>query len=364
MATYPTYDPTPLADGISTPEWDWLNDEANHLPLLNRAIQGQWASGSTFKLFTGYAALESGLMAPDTPFSDSGAYHIPGCGNHPKCTRINAGGAAHGRITISQALTVSSDVFFYNIGAQFWLHGDQFGGEEAMQQYIAPWGIGQKTGIPLANESAGRLPTPQWLREYCTRVACEAGADEWRAGDSVNLAVGQGSLTLTPLQLANGYATFANGGRRYQPQIAIRIEPPGDAAAINVDPVVAGEVDLPAEIREPMLDGFIGVTQRGTAARAFAGFDNQNWPVAGKTGTAQVDNKADTALFAAFGPAYDPHYAISVIMEESGFGGSNAAPVARALFDAVSGAVPLQPAPPGGVFSDEGGLTEAGGAYD
>jgi penicillin-binding protein 2 len=365
MASYPTYDPNTFVDGIDASEWAYLTDPANHYPLNNWAIQGQWASGSTFKLFTGYAALQSGLLSADTVFYDSGGYQIPGCRGDPHCFRSNAGGAAYGRLTIPRALTISSDAFFYNVGAQFWLQRDRLGGDDGIQQYIRGWGIGSPTGIPLADELSGRLPTPQWKHDYCASLDDATCDDVWRTGDNVNLAVGQGDVLVTPLQLANGYATFANGGTRFQPQIAIRIEPPGEADPVAVDPVVAGQVDLPPEVREPILEGLIGVTQSGTAARAFSGFDHQNWTVAGKTGTAQVDNKADTAVFASFGPVQDPRYAISVFMGESGFGGTNAAPVARALFDALSGAAPLAPAPLGGQpAADIGGLVSGGSTYD
>jgi penicillin-binding protein 2 len=363
LASYPTYDPVPLADGIDNEEWAYLNDPANHYPLNNWAIQGQWSPGSTMKLFTAYAALKSGLRAADTVFYDRGGYSIPGCSGDPHCFRSNAGGAAYGRITLPEALTVSSDAYFYEVGAQFWLQRERFGGEDAMQQYMGEWGLGADTGVPLTEERPGRLPTPQWYRNYREQ---QGKHEDWTAGHSVNLAIGQGDMVLTPLQLANGYATFANGGTRYQPQVVLRIEPPGrDAAPIPVDPVVVQQIDLPAEIRDPMLEGFVGVTQRGTAARAFSGFDHENWPVAGKTGTAQVDGKADTAVFAAFGPATAPQYAISVFMEESGFGGTNAAPVARALFDSLSGAAPLPEAPLGGLPTEpESGLTDGGSTYD
>ncbi len=361
LASYPTYDPTPFVDGITAAEWAWLTDPSNHLPLNNWAVQGQWAPGSTFKLFTSYAALQSGLMAPDTVFYDQGGYQIPGCTGDRFCFRRNAGGAAYGRLTIPRAITVSSDAYFYNVGAQFWLQQERLGGDAGMQQYIQGWGIGADTGIPIP-EADGNLPTPQWKRDYCGRLGCD---DVWRTGDNVNLAIGQGDLVVTPLQLAYGYATFANGGTRYEPQIAIRIEPPGDAPPVEVQPVVGGQVDLPPHVREPILEGLVGVTQSGTASRAFAGFDHQGWAVAGKTGTAQVDGKADTAVFAAFGPVAAPQYSIAVFMEESGFGGSNAAPVARALFDALSGAAPLAPAPLGGVpAAPTGDLADVGGAYD
>jgi penicillin-binding protein 2 len=363
MASYPTYDPEPFVDGIDQQEWAYLNDPANNYPLNNYAIQGQWATGSTFKLFTAYAALHSGLMAADTVFNDSGGYQIPGC-TGARCYRSNAGGAAYGSITIPQALTVSSDAYFYNVGAQFWLQRDRLGGDDGMQNYIRHFGIGEETGIPLDEELAGRLPTAQWRREYCEATDCNDPV--WRAGDNVNLAVGQGDLIVTPLQLANGYATFANGGTRYTPQIAASIDPPGDdTAAVAVGSHVAEQVDLPPQIRQPIYDGLVGVTQSGTAASAFSGFNHQFYPVAGKTGTAQVDGRADTALFAAFGPAPAPQYAISVVMEQAGFGGRAAAPVARALFDVLSGAVPKPAAPLGGrPAAPVADQAQVGGAYD
>jgi penicillin-binding protein 2 len=360
MASYPTFDVSAFADGIDKAEWAYLQDPAHDFPLNNWAIQGQWASGSTFKLFTGYAALKSGLMSGDTVFFDSGGYQIPGCSG-AKCFRSNAGGHANGAITISRALTVSSDAYFYNVGAQFFLQQERFGGEEAMQKYISEFGIGQKTGIPLGEEVSGRLPTPEWRRQYCTRLDCDT---KWRTGDNVNLAVGQGDMVLTPLQLANGYSTFANGGTRYQPQIALKIDPPGPAPAVPVKPKVVARVDLPPSVRQPLLDGLSQVPISGTAARPFSGFNFTGYPIAGKTGTAQVQGKADTSVFSAFGPLTGPKYEAVALLEESGFGASAAAPVVRSLFDVFSGAAPLPPAPPGGVGEAIGALPAGGGSYD
>jgi penicillin-binding protein 2 len=302
-------------------------------------------------------------MAPDTVFYDSGGYQIPGC-TGARCYRRNAGSASYGSIRIPEALTVSSDAYFYNVGAQFWLQRDHLGGDAGMQQYIGGWGIGEETTIPLSGEASGRLPDPRWRRDFCEKTDCND--PEWRAGDNVNLAVGQGDLVVTPLQLANGYATFANGGTRYTPQIAVSIDPPGaDTAPVAVGSHVAEQVDMPPHVRQPLYDGLVGVTQHGTAAGAFGGFNHQYYPVAGKTGTAQVDNHADTALFAAFGPAPAPQYSIAVVMEQSGFGGRAAAPVARALFDVLSGAVPKPAAPLGGrPAAPVADQAQVGGAYD
>jgi penicillin-binding protein 2 len=364
MASYPSYDPNTFVDGIDAAEWAYLNDPVNHYPLNNWAIQGQWAPGSTYKLFVGYSALMAGVMAPDTVFSDRGGYQIPGCSG-AKCYRTNAGGAAYGNVTIQRAVTVSSDAYFYNVGAQFWLQRDRFGGDDGMQVHLTPFGIGDQTGIALTSEASGRVPTAAWKRDYCDRVDCNDGV--WRTGDNVNMAIGQGDVLVTPLQLANGYATFANGGTRYVPQVALRAEAyqTGEVTR-EFAAEVAAEVPLPPHVRQPLYDGLVDVPRSGTAVRAFSGFPLDTYPIAGKTGTAQVDDKADTAVFAAFGPAPAPKYAVSVFLEESGFGGTAAAPVARALFDALSGVTPLQPAGPDGlpVGPAEDLTADTGGSYD
>jgi penicillin-binding protein 2 len=363
MASYPTFDPTTFIDGLDAGEWAYLNDPANHYPLNNWAIQGQWAPGSTYKLFTGYAGLKSGLRAEDTVFNDSGGYQIPGC-TGAKCFRSNAGGAAYGNVTIREAITVSSDAYFYSLGAEFWIQRERLGADDALQRLLRPFGIGDKTGIALTGEASGRVPSPQWRREFCEATQC--GDPLWRAGDNVNMAIGQGDVLVTPLQLANGYATFANGGTRYIPQIALRAEAadtgePTDTFAAEP----AATVDLPGNIRQALLDGLAGVPRPGgTASGAFAGFPHDLFPIAGKTGTAQVDGKADTAVFSAFGPVNAPRYQVTVMIEESGFGGTSSAPVVRALFDVLAGFEPLPDVPPGGVLPPPTEPLSAAGAYD
>jgi penicillin-binding protein 2 len=361
MASYPTYDPRSFVNGIDPEQWAFLNDPANNYPLNNWAIQGQWAPGSTFKLFIAYAALMSGIMAPDTAYLDQGGYLIPDCTGRT-CWRSNAGGGAFGAITLDRALTVSSNAYFYNIGGEFWLRRGQLGGEDAMQQYIERWGVGSRSGIPLAFEASGTLPTPEWRREFCEQVDCvDVG---WSTGDNVNIAIGQGEVTMTPLQLVNGYATLANGGTLYQPQVVDRLEPP-NADPQPVEAEVVHEIELPPHVRGPIHDGLVGVTQGGTASSAFAGFPHDRWPVAGKTGTGTVDGRADTAVFVAYGPAPLPEYAISVILEESGYGGSAAAPVARALFDVLSGEEPMPELSSDGVLEPvDDPLETVEGAYD
>src|SRR5690606_180926 len=161
-----------------------LNAPARHSPHNSGAMQGEWAPGSSYKLFVGYSALMAGVMAPDTVFIDRGGYQIPGC-TGAKCFRSNAGGAAYGSVTIQRAITISSDAYFYNVGARFWLDRSRYG-EEGMQEHLRAFGLGQPTGVALTSEADGRVPTPAWKREFYTSDPV------WRAGDSVNMAIGQG----------------------------------------------------------------------------------------------------------------------------------------------------------------------------
>jgi penicillin-binding protein 2 len=293
-------------------------------------------------------------MAPDTIYFDSGGYQIPGC-TGVKCFRSNAGGAAHGSIDISEALTVSSDAYYYNVGAQFWLQRDRFG-EEALEGFLGPWGIGEKTGVALTGERSGRIPGPTWKRENYPSDPV------WRTGDSVNAAIGQGDVLVTPLQLANGYATFANGGTRYVPQVALqaRAYQTGDVTQ-EFAPQVGGRVEMTPEERQALLDGLANVPISGTAAGAFSGFPLETFPIAGKTGTAQVDNKADTALFSAFGPLNAPQYQVTALLEESGFGATSAAPVVRRIFEVLAGVAPKPVAGHNGLPVNPEGAALAGG---
>lgn len=370
MASYPTYDPRDFINGISSERFDFLNNDPA-TPLLNRALSGQYAPGSTFKLFSGYAAMADGLRTPTTSYYDSGSYTIAGC--TANCTFRNAGSQPYYQVDMARAMTVSSDAYFYSIGNDFWDARGRLG-DDAMQRRVAEFGIGQDTGIALPGEADGRLPTPDQRRAQYDANPDAFATGDWFTGDNVISAIGQGDVTVTPIQLANGYGTFANGGTRYAPNIAIKVTRGGnpDAVKRTFEPRVNGKVEMAPDQRQSLLDGLIGVTSRsgGTAVGVFAGFPNDTFPVAGKTGTAQVFRKADSAVFSAFGPAPDPRFVVSVIMEESGFGGTSAAPVARKLFDVFAGVNPPPELQPGGelVFPDllagqpsQEQLAEAGG---
>lgn len=355
MASYPDYDPRITVNGISTELWEQLNDPANGRPLFNWALQGTYAPGSTFKPFTAYAGLKTGYLAGGNEwYGDSGVYRVVPCSG-PKCEFQNAGRTAHGRVDVARSLTVSSDTYYYRIGEAFWDARDQYG-ETPIQDAAAEFGLGERTGIPLPGESAGRIPTPA-----ARKAAYESNPEafltgDWYTGDNIITAIGQGDVLVTPLQLASAYSTIANGGTRLRPQIVTKVtraidptRPPGEEGNYRVvreiQPDVLGKVEFQPDWYEKIFNGLVGVTQKGegTASRSWHA-NPTAWPMAGKTGTAQVARKADTALFVGWGPAIPgvpPAYTVSVVIPESGFGGDVAAPLAfRILAPASKGELP------------------------
>ena len=332
MASYPTYDPSAFIDGISTPAFAALNDPANNLPLNNRAIQGLYAPGSTFKLVTAYAALRDGLITPSTTINDEGKIRI---GDR---TFRNAGSRPWGMVDLPRALAVSSDVYFYKLGYQYWLQRKDRG--DGIQEAARELGLGVRTGIDLPFEALGRIPTPESRRQLHEKNPEGWPNPDWFGGDNVNLSIGQGEMVVTPLQLASAYAVFANGGTVYQPRLAAQTLRPDGELSEDLAPRVIRQVPIDPAVQGPIMAGLRGAVADplGTARAAFGGFNA--FPVAGKTGTAQVFGKQDTALFVGLGPVPNPEYVVSVVLEESGFGGAIAAPVARRLLAGLSGEPP------------------------
>ena len=384
MASYPTYDPSTLVGGISCPVWrdlqglpaegscKTIDKEIAAIPaadrpaskLVNRAIAGLYPPGSTFKLATAYASLKLGLITPETTLYDPGYFLIPGCKGTKDDCRVSSPSAESGgigNVNLNSALTASSDTYFYKLGNDSWaLHKQQNKvGPTALQDEIAKFGIGEKTGIDVSGEKAGRLPDPDWLKNFDKQLngkATEAG--NWQSGASINLAIGQGDVLVTPLQMANAYAAFANGGTLYQPGVIDHITPfnkPTESTKVYA-PKVLHRLDFDPVAYGAMKDGFEGVTQdrpNATAKGAFADFPQDVWPAAGKTGTAQSGTKSnrreDHSWFVGFGPASDSaaaRYSAAVIMEHSGQGGSASAPVVRRIFQTIAtnglGAVDLR----------------------
>ncbi len=358
MASYPTYDPGDFVGGISRRLFAELTDPANHSPILNRAIQGTYSPGSTFKPFTALAALSEGVIGTDGVFrldeayEDTGVYTYPYCSIDSDTCVFSSPFRGARQVDLRRALTVSSDTYFYKLAGEGFFHLPR-GRDEAIQATARAFGFGSTSGVALPYERAGVVPDRAYLEEGFARGVFIR--DQWYAGDTINLAIGQGDLLVTPLQLANAYATIANGGRLHQPNIAWRITAPDGSVVRELGPRVRRQVDLPDWMRQPIVDGLLGVTvdPDGTAYEAFnrpdAGgvdFPLETWPVAGKTGTSQKAGRADTALFAAFAPVDDPRRGVDVpgrpgivvatVLEESGFGGRVAAPMVARVLEPVA----------------------------
>lgn len=314
MASAPTYDPAVFLGGISQAEWKALTDKSSEYPLNNRAIMGAYPPASTFKAVTGLAGLEAGIT-----YSGK-RYHCPGkwtgMGEQwPKWCWKKSG---HGDITFDGGIEESCDTVFYEIGYEFYKRK-----REELQSFARSFGLGSKLGIDLPGELRGRVPDAAWKKEY-NRDYPEW--QTWLPGDTVNLAIGQGDMLVTPLQMAAVYAGIANGGTVMRPHVLKEVLDAEGAVARAYQPEVAARVPVSGEHLSIMRRALLRVTQSGTAAAAFRGFDI---PVAGKTGTAQVAGKDDFAWFCAFAPADAPKYAVAVVVEQGGHGGSVAAPAAR-----------------------------------
>ncbi len=339
MASEPTFSLKEFVGGIDEEEWNRLNDPANNYPLNNRALVGLYPPGSTFKVVTALAALMDLGVTAYTPFFCQHVFTEGEFEDYPKTCW-----GTHGAINFTEALIESCDIVFYHLGYQFYRMRNNEGWSTRLQDYARLLGLGRETGVDLPNEFAGRVPTPQWKWEF------NQGKPEyqrWYPGDTVNMAVGQGDILVTPLQLAVVYAAIANGGALYRPHVGKEIRTwQGDLVRV-VEPEKVGDITDPQNpvgvwvsrsALETVRTALKGVTQgKGTAAGAFSGFPLREIPVAGKTGTAEVFGKQPCAWFACYAPADDPRYVIVVMIEEGGHGGTSAAPVARRILEHIFG---------------------------
>ena len=336
MGSNPTFDPSIFAKPVVPQSlYEQLTSDATSAPITNRAIQGLYPTGSTFKPITAIAALSTGEFTPETVINDPGEFEIGGI------TFKNAGDAAFGPIQLRQALQFSSDVFFYNLGADL-NEEDADGGP--LQSWAKQLGIGSPTGIDLLGEGAGLLPTPGWRNENYERntspdspggeeVVVEEGEltdRPWAVGDNVNLAVGQGDLQADPLQMAVAYATIGNGGSVVRPHLGLRVEDPAGRTIQEIDPAPRRQVQIEPAWRQAIMEGLhdAAMSAGGTSYPVFGGFPVE---IAGKTGTAERPPHGDQSWYVALAPYPDPQYVVAVTVEEGGFGVDTAAPVTRQI---------------------------------
>ena len=326
LATYPSFDPNPFATGIS--EWQWQSLEADYRrPLVNRATQGTYPAGSVFKVVTMSAGMEEGGLTAASSFLCRGVW--TGLGPEwPKTCWLRSG---HGNISLDRALTVSCDITFYQVGLM--LNGVD---QEVLPAYARQFGFGTRSGVEV-EEDAGLVPDPAWK--------IQAKGEGWAPGDTVNLAIGQGELLVTPLQVANMMAAVGNGGTLYQPQVVEMIAADPSRPDWSFKPTVVAQLPVGAENLDVIRDSLHKVTSvsYGTAYQAFEGLE---LPVAGKTGTAESGQQNPHAWFAGYAPAGDPEIAIAVIVEHTGEGSTYAAPLFREVVEAYFGIEPVPDSTP------------------
>ncbi len=322
MASAPTYDPTVFLGGVSEKEWRSLNSTDSEFPLTNRAIQAQYPAASTFKAMTGLAGLQYGMTRQWATYTCQGRWTGMGeqwgkyCWNH----------AGHGTETLMDGFSDSCDTVFYEIGYDFYKDKG-----EKLQKFARSFGYGQLTGIELGGEAAGRVPDAAWKKSYNENYP---EYQRWLPGDTVNIAIGQGDLLVTPLQVVASYAGIANKGKVMKPHVLRKVL--GSDGKTVLGPTK--EVAFAPKVSKKNLDIVDGalarVTTIGTGQGAFRGFAI---PVTGKTGTAEVSGKDDYAWFAGYAPSNKPKYAVVVVVEQGGHGGAVAGPAARQMLASLLG---------------------------
>ena len=321
----PSFDPNLFIDGIDVENWRKLNDSPDH-PLINRPMYGTYPIGSTYKPFVALAALELGKRRATDRISDPGYFEFGG-------QRFrNAGGAVYGSTDMHRALVVSSDTYFYSLGPEI--------GVDNLHDFMKQFGFGQHTGIDLDGERQGILPSTEWKRQAYRKPAQQ----RWYAGESISVAVGQGYNSFTVLQLAHATAVLASNGIVRPPHLVTQTLSPHDPEIEQPVRIDATLIPLKQANLDVIKRALVDVVRLGTARRAFAGAAYQ---AAGKTGTAQVfslrgakynanaidERLRDHALFMSYAPAENPKIAVALIVENAGWGGSVAAPIARKVFD-------------------------------
>ncbi|MDP1847744.1 MAG: penicillin-binding transpeptidase domain-containing protein [Solirubrobacteraceae bacterium] len=343
MASHPTFDPAVMTKPMTQERYEALTGEDTGKPLFNRAIAGQYPTGSTFKAITALAGLEKGLITPGTVVNDTGCITVG------EAERCNARDAKYGAVDLARAMQVSSDVYFYKLGiSAFYSPGDDL----VIQRYARKLGFGRATGIDLPGEDGGVIPDKAWREEIndfereCRKekkISLEANVfaagaagcgrsdlRDYNLGDTVNLSVGQGDLQATPLQLAVSYAAIANKGRIVVPHLGLEIQRSNGELVQRIERDPARRVDIDESDRQAVARGLhlAASAPGGTSADVFSGWPHAELPVYGKTGTAERQPKADQSWYVAYVPDPKRPIVVAVTVEEGGFGAARAAPIA------------------------------------
>jgi penicillin-binding protein 2 len=339
LVAVPNYDPNLFVDGIDTQSWKELNESPDK-PMVNRALNGAYPPGSTFKPFMALGALTIGKRRAEQTISDPGFFNFGG--HHFRDDK--KGG--HGSVDMYKSIVHSCDTYYYMLANDM--------GIDNIAAFMAQLGLGSRTGIDIDGESEGVLPSQEWKRKRFKKPEQQ----KWYAGETISIGIGQGYNAYTPIQLAHATAILANNGVVFKPHLVKFITDTKTGERTLIEPQPTRTLALKPEHIEVIKNAMVGVNKEGTGARAFAGAE---YVSAGKTGTAQVyslkgaDYKAgsvkkelrDHALFIAFAPADQPKIALAVLVENGGFGAQAAAPIARQVLDYyLLGKRPKAPAQP------------------
>lgn len=325
MASAPSFSPNMFVGGISSDDWDMLSSKSSHNPLLNRGIGGQYPSASTIKPLSALAALNEGIATPQSSYMCTGYWTGFGAAFGQYCW-LHTG---HGPMTLQTGITHSCDVVFYEVGKGFFYSSNKDG----LQQMFKKWGLGSKSQIDLPGELQGRIPDEAWKREYFASYPDDAKA--WQGGDNTNLAIGQGDLLVTPLQMLCVYAGIANRGSIPQPHLMKSIKSTSNSGSIiDYKCSTRISVDEKEEYMDLIQRGLYGVIYEESQAQA-SHFTNMKEKVAGKTGTAETSHETPTGWFIAYAPYDKPRYVVASVLENSGFGSDGAMYVVRDILGAL-----------------------------
>lgn len=306
MVSRPGYDPNWFVHGISSKNWNSINNDPNY-PMNNKVITGEYPPGSTFKIVTGSAAFELKKVGLDEPIFDGGF--------HPMVpTMGNAGGEVLGWLTFIKALAMSDNVYFYELGYRV--------GIDNIEKYAHIFGFGERTGIDLEGESKGLVASKKVKRKIWD--------EDWRLGDTFNAAIGQGFNLTTPIQLSVMLSIVANGGTKYQPYLVDSIINSDGSLFEKPKRAEGKHIDVSQQTIDYIRMGMNATTQEGGTASYFAGLPK---PIAGKTGTAENSHGRDHGLFVAYGPVDDPELVVVCIVEQGGFGSVAAGPIVYKAFE-------------------------------
>ena len=310
MVSRPAFNPNLFAGGISTVNWNMLNNNPYH-PMDNKAITGEYPPGSTFKIVTGTAALAEHKVTAQEKIFDSGRHWI--------IPKTNAGGEALGWIDFEQAMAHSDNVYFYEMGNRL--------GVDTLERYARLFGLGTRTGIDLPYEAEGLVPNRKYKADNY-----EDG--EWYLSETFDAAIGQGFNLVTPLQAAMVVSEIAANGQRYRPHLVQRIVDVNGNTVREIKPELLSTLEVDPSVIHHVQEGLHSVTKLGTGTALFAGFPVD---IAGKTGTAENSQGRDHSWFVAYGPYKNPNVVVAVIVEQGGFGSAAAGPIARRILEAAFG---------------------------